>query len=170
MTEGGCQAGNDGLGWTIACDALAAHVTLSSGYWTKTVYGTKNVPRRQAQHAVTSWQSFETVTYLRRWHPRLAQALGERLEILPSEDPASWHEGHKATFQVTLAGRPMPGVIVSYQGKPRGTTGEDGRINIRLRESGFQMIQASLSRPSTDPDADEVIDTATLNFRLEEGP
>jgi nickel transport protein len=57
---------------------------------------------------------------------------------------------------------------VSYDGKPRGTTGRDGRINIRLRHGGFQVIQASLTRPDASGKADEVIHSANLNFELPE--
>lgn len=154
----------------LDCSGPAVQVTLSSGFWTKTVRGTRNVPRRQAEHALSSWRSFETVIFLRHWHPRLAHGWGDRLAILPDAAEETWSVGDKATFRVTLAGEPVADAVVRYHGKPRGTSGKDGTINIRLREAGLQMLQASLRRPTDDPDADEVIDTATLNFMIEAHP
>ena len=57
---------------------------------------------------------------------------------------------------------------MSYDGKPRGTTGRDGRINVRVRHGGFQVIQASLTLPDPSGKADEIVHSANLNFELPE--
>mgnify|MGYP001814810636 CR=1 FL=1 len=76
--------------------------------------------------------------------------------------------GKKLRLLVAYRKQPAEGVVVTYDGKPRGQTGPDGRINIRVRHAGFQVIQASLSRPDPSGMADEIIRTTNLNLELAE--
>jgi nickel transport protein len=75
-------------------------------------------------------------------------------------------EGDKLRVRVLRDGRPVAGATVTYDGKVRGTTGEDGGINLRLRHGGLQRIQAGLNEPHEGPQADEVTHTTTLSFEL----
>ena len=102
------------------------------------------------------------------WSADLAEPLTRWLEMTALNDPASLREGKKLRLRVSFDGRPVEGVVVSYDGKPRGTTGRDGRINIRVRHGGFQVIQASLTLPDASGKADEVVHSANLNFELPE--
>ncbi len=149
-------------------ECAAAYVLTSSGYWTKTPYGTKNVPRTEARMPIKSWLSYESVKRIDRWNAALAEPLTAGLELTPFNDPLSLRKGEKLRLQVTFGGQPAQGVVVTYDGKPRGQTGADGGINIRVRHGGFQVIQASLSKPDASDKADEVIHSANLNFELPE--
>jgi nickel transport protein len=150
-------------------DACAAIVVLtSSGYWTKTPSGTENEPRAQVEQAIRSWLSFEGVKRINAWHERFRLPLTGDLEIVSEEDPTSRRPGDKLAVRVSLGGRPVEGAIVAVDGKPRGRTETDGRLNIRLRRAGLQMIQASLTLPDTTGVADEIIQTTTLNFEIAE--
>ena len=154
--------------YRIPRECAAACVLTSSGYWTKTPYGKENLPRAEARMPIKSWLSFESVKRIDRWSTELAEPLTSWLEMTPLGDPAGLREGKKLRLFVSFEGRPVEGVVVSYDGKPRGATGRDGRINIRLRHGGFQVIQASLTRPDASGKADEVIHSANLNFELPE--
>jgi nickel transport protein len=145
-----------------------AFVLTSSGYWTKTPYGTKNLPRAEARMPIKSWLSYESVKRIDQWNPTLARPLTEELEITPLNDPLSLDTGRKLRLQITFRGEPLEGVVVAYDGKPRGQTGADGRINLRIRHRGFQIIQASVKRPDATDKADEVIYATSLNFELSE--
>jgi len=149
-------------------ECAAACVLTSSGYWTKTPYGTENVPRAEARMPLKSWLSYESVKRIDGWGAALAAPLTGWLEMTPSGDPASLRQGRKLRLRVTFDRQPVEGVVVSYDGKPRGVTGRDGKINIRLRHGGFQVIQASLSRPDASGKADEIVHSANLNFELPE--
>jgi nickel transport protein len=146
----------------------AAFVLTSSGYWTKTPYGTENVPRTEARMPLRSWLSYESVKRLDQWNEALAKPLAPGLEITPREDPLILRKGKKLRLRVTFDGQPVEGAVVAYDGKPRGRTGPDGGINIRVRRGGFQVIQASLDRPDASNKADEVIYSTNLNFELPE--
>ncbi len=154
----------DASGSSAHCAAVVFET--SSGYWTKTPYGTKNLAKSESSMPVKSWQSFESVKYLSSWTPKLAAPLGRTLEISPLSDPFSLDEGDKIRVRVSFEGRPAPSALVAYDGKERGSTGRDGELNIRLRHRGFQFIQAELRLPGDGEKTDEIIHGATLNFEL----
>jgi len=143
-----------------------AHVSISSGYWTKTPYGTENVAKDQAQMSIESWLSHDSVKRIDHWTESLARPLAGGLELTPLEDPLSLRKGEKLRLMVTFEGEPVQDAVVTYDGKPRGRSGADGRINIRVRHGGFQVIQASLTRSIASEKADEVIYSTNLNFEL----
>ncbi|MGQ9660672.1 MAG: DUF4198 domain-containing protein [Thermochromatium sp.] len=92
------------------------------------------------------------------------------LEIVPAENPLVLKEGDKLTLRVLANGQPVADATVSYDGKPRGQTGADGTVNIRLKHTGLQLIQASVRSPHAGPEADEVIHTTALTFDLGAAP
>ncbi len=154
----------------ILGDCAVTYVLTSTGIWTKTPYGTKNLPRRETEMPIASWRSFESVKRVDRWSDALAKPLTDGLELVPQADPLRLGEGDKLRLVVTLRGNPVEGAIVSVDDKPRGTTGSDGKINVRLRRRGFQAIQASLREPSEEVDIDEVVHTTHLNFEIGRQP
>jgi nickel transport protein len=147
-----------------ACHMVLA--AMSSGYWTKTAWETKNVPKTGISGVVKSWLSEETVKRLDRWTPFAAKPLSDRLEITPLADPLALSPGDKLSVRVSFAGKPLAGVPVAYDGDVRGATAADGSIALRLRHPGLQMISASFEAPLADGKADTVIRAATLNFEL----
>lgn len=149
-----------------ACSVV--YVLTSTGYWTKTPYGTENVPKAAARMPIKSWLSFESVKRIDAWSGGLARALTPGLELTPAKDPLSLRKGDKLRLVVTFEGKPVEGAVVAYDGRPRGQSDDDGMVNVRIRHGGFQVIQASLSRADPSGKADEVIYTTSLNFELPE--
>lgn len=152
------------LRMTASCDA--ALVSLSTGYWTKTPWETKNLPKTGIPGAVKSWLSQESVKRIERWSAASARPLTPGLEITPLTNPFRLDHGARLSLRVTMGGAPRSGVAVSYDGKARGTTGGDGVIALRLRHGGTQIFSASLEEPLADGKADTVIRAATLHFDL----
>jgi len=153
---------------TIKTSGSVIFVLTSSGYWTKTPYGTKNLPKNEAASPVRSWLSYESVKLIISWNERFTEPLTQELEIVPLGDPLILESGDKLRLAVTFEGRPAPHVPVTYDGSIRGETGTDGRINIRLRHGGLQIVQTSLTLPGDSAQADEVVHTANLNFKTGE--
>jgi nickel transport protein len=145
-------------------DCAAVMVSLSSGYWTKTAWETKNVPKAQAGGVIRSWLSEESVKRVNRW--TAAQPLTDALEIVPLTDPRALKPGDKLTVIVTENRKPRVGVPVAYDGETRGATGDDGRVAIRVRHGGVQLIAASLETPLNDGKADVRVRTTALQFEL----
>ena len=70
------------------------------------------------------------------------------------------------TVQVPSEEAAVAGVPVAYAGQTRGASGEDGKVSIRLRRGGLQLLQASRETPLTDGKADVAIRSATLQFEI----
>jgi len=151
---------------TATTDFSAIRVAASSGYWTKTPWETKNVPKTGIAGAVRSWLSEESVKRIDRWTSGADRPLSDGLEITPTVDPLALKPGDKLIVLVTDKGQPRTGVPVAYGDDVRGTTGEDGQIAIRLRHGGTQLIAASVETPPTDGKADVAIRSAILQFEL----
>lgn len=160
----------------LAGDCAVLFVAASSGYWTKTAWETKNVPKAGISGVVKSWRSEDSVKRVNRWRAALAQPLARGLEIAPLDDPFRLGVDDKLSLRVTLDGKPRAGVPVAYDGATRGATGEDGTVVLKIRHGGLQMIAASIETPldddrrksASDGKADMLIRATTLNFELPE--
>lgn len=155
-----------GSPFRLVADCAALTVTASSGYWSKTPTGTRNLPKDEARQVVKSWLSLESVKRIDTWSPALTKPLTQELEIVPLDDPLRLAAGDKLHLRVTLAGRPLGGATLTYDGEPRGATDAEGNINVRLRHGGYQMIATSVTRPLASPKADEEVRAASLVFEL----
>lgn len=155
--------------WSASGDCAALLLEISSGYWSKTPWETKNVPKPEAPGSLKSWLSKDSLKRLEnmdRWSPAFGQPFGDGLEILPTADPFVLKPDDKLVVRVVRAGKPLVGVPVAYHGNPRGETDPDGRIAIRLRHPGVQLISASIEVPLRDGKADVEVLATTLQFEL----
>lgn len=152
--------------WQATADCALLRIDVSSGYWTKTPWETKNVARTGLAGALKSWLSAESVKRIDRWTPAAAHPVGDGLEIVPLANPLLLRPDDKLTVRVTEHRQPKAGVPVAYGGDVRGATGDDGRIAIRIRHGGVQLLTASVETPLGDGKADLHIQSATLQFDL----
>jgi nickel transport protein len=152
----------------ISAGCAAVYVLTSSGYWSKTTSGTKNLSKKEAQSPLRSWQSFESVKRIDEWSDALSRPLTGDFEITALENPLALKPGDKIHLLVTLEGAPAQGATATYDGEPRGVTGKDGLINLKIRHGGFQMIQAGITLPLESEEADEAVHTTSLNFEIGE--
>jgi len=144
------------------CDAL--YITLDNGYFTKTPYGTKNLPKNRLKMSLKSWRSIESV---RRVDSSSDTLLSSGLELVLLKRPSK--AGEKATLQIFYNKKPLSGILVAYDGSVRGLSNKEGKINIRIRHSGLQNIQATYKQKAANRKlADETVRTATLNFEIAE--
>ena len=141
-------------------------VLFSSGHWSQTPFGTKNLPKDEAKAPTRSWLSLEGVKRLDTWSSALAAPLTDDLELTPVEDPLVLARGEKVRLLVTLRGEPLADAVVAYDGRERGVSDRKGRINIRLKHGGLQFIQAGFTEPGDGLKCDEVVHTATLVFEI----
>jgi nickel transport protein len=98
----------------IDCTCAAVSALTSSGDWSQTPYGTKNVPKTEAQTPIRSWLSHERVKRLGAWTDARAQPLTQDLELVPLENPLALASGNKLDLMVSRAGR------ATRAARPRG--------------------------------------------------
>lgn len=153
----------------IRGDWAALVAEMAPVVWTKTPYGTVRAPKSETEMPLASWESRESVKRIERWRPELSRPLGASLEIVPASDVTGLRPGRKLRVLVMVEGEPVEGAAVAYDGAPRGVSGKDGAVNLKIRHAGWQNIQASLEQPLDGVRADKVIATAALVFELEEG-
>jgi nickel transport protein len=148
------------------CAAL--WVQTSSGYWSQSLTGTVNRPKTEVRGVLRSWLSEESIKRLDAWLPALAAPLGHGLELVPGDNPLTRRKGDKLRLLASWQGKPRSGVAVAYDGEARGVTDAEGRINIRIRHGGAQVISASFEEATKDPNADKVVRATVLQFQLPE--
>lgn len=151
---------------TLKGNCSASWFLTSSGYWSKTPYGTKNLPKTEAGAVIDSWLSIEGVKRIDQWDNGLSRSLTQELELVPQGNPLLLKPGGKLHLRAYYQGKPVAGVTVAYFGKPRGITDKEGNVNIRLQNAGFQLIQASVELPLNDGKADKAVHASSLQFEL----
>ncbi|MCS6958302.1 MAG: DUF4198 domain-containing protein [Aquificaceae bacterium] len=147
-----------------SCAVIQAE--FSSGYWTKTVEGLKNLPKDKVSGALESWLSLETVRRIERWSNALSKPLSNGLELVALENPLVLRMGQKFSIVAYYKGRPLKDAPISHNGKFVGSTDEDGRINLRIRSLGIQLISVSLKEGADGVKADYVTKTFSLMFEV----
>lgn len=150
----------------LAGPCAVLQVSYVSGYWTKTAWETKNQPKTGLSGVLRSWHSQEAVKRIGQWTPASAKPLGVGLEITPLRDPFAVKVGDKLNLLVTDDGQPLAGVPVAYGDDTRGVSGADGRIAIRLRHGGLQLLSASRETPLNDGKADVSLRSTSLQFEI----
>lgn len=160
-------AGGGAAPYLVAGPCAAVVVEFSSGYWTDTPYGHRNVPRSDWSGAGKSWLSVEYIKHLQQWRPDFVRPLSAGLELSPQQDPLQAAPGDKLRFVLTLGGQPVAGAFVSFGGGARGSTGADGGINLRIRGRGEQRVSATLEQAAGDGKADVIIRTTTLQWTVQ---
>lgn len=142
------------------------YALLNTGHWTKTVSGIKHLPKNKASGAIESWQSYESVKKIYHWSSKFKEPLTDNFEIAPVENPFEAKVGDKITLIVYYRGRPVKDAVVAYDDTVIGITDENGRINVRLRHKGTQLIRASVKWEADGINADFIVRATTLVFDL----
>jgi nickel transport protein len=150
----------------IKAECALTYALLSSGFWTKTLEGSMNLPKNQINNPLKSWQSFESIKRIKLWHSDFIKPITQTLELLPLQNPLLLTLDEKVSLKLVNNGQPVKNAIVLYMGQPRGQTDEQGKINIRLKEKGLQLVQATYRQPSDKIQADELVHTTHLLFEI----
>lgn len=141
---------------------VAVVVTADSGYWSQTLTGTRNLGKDELSAVLRSWQALESVKRVEAWSERLRDPLSTGLELVFTGNPFTLAVGDKLRLTAVIRGKPAQGVTVAYHGDPRGVTGDDGRVNVRIRHKGLQLITASLEEPLDSEKADKRVRSTIL--------
>ena len=143
-------------------------VEIDNGYWSKTIYGWKNLPKRKASRVAEAIRSFYYSKALMVWNDALQSPLSmAQLDIVLLKNPFEMKAGDSLPIKVFCRGKPIAGVEV--EGRDHeivSTTDKDGMARVPISK-GRQLISVSHKEPvKDDPDADYLSFTATLTFEV----
>jgi cobalt/nickel transport system permease protein len=152
----------------IAGQPAVVMVEIDNGYWSKTIYGWKELPKRKASRVVEAIRSLYYTKVLLSWNGAVQEAAGSaRLSIVPMENPFATRPGTQLPVRIMGNGKPLPGVeVIGYDHARRGKTDNDGVIRIPIN-AGLNLVTVEYKEPiKDDPDADALSLTATLTFEV----
>ncbi len=160
---------------TVSQDPAAAVISVlfDNGFWAKGPDGKWiNRSKTEVPGATASSHSLKfNVTHLA---PGAAtgKAQGHLLEIIPLTDPAALKPGAELPVQVLYEGKPLAGAAVfpdyvnDANTRAEGKTGADGKITLKVRNHGWNVIGVSHGVPMADTmNADRRSMFSTLSFR-----
>ncbi|WP_457644430.1 DUF4198 domain-containing protein [Persephonella sp.] len=150
----------------LRSDCSILYVVLKPQHWTKTPYGTVNKKKDVVKMPITSWISHEGVKRIDNWNQNLQKPFVEGLDIIPVNNPFELDVGDKLRLLITFNGKPVEDVAVAYDGRFRGMTDSNGRINVRVKHPGLQTVEATYRIKINSDTVDEVLYTLILNFEI----
>jgi cobalt/nickel transport system permease protein len=142
-------------------------VDLDSGYWSKTIYGWKNLPKRKASRVVEALRSYHYSKSIIAWGEYVRNPVaGIKLDIVPQKNPFDFTAGDVLPLKVYFGGRPLAGVTIEGDHQKVAVTDKDGMANVPLKR-GRQLFTVESKEPiKGDPDADFMSVTTTLTFEV----
>jgi nickel transport protein len=152
----------EGYPFRVQGPCVAVMVTADSGYWSQTLTGTKNQAKDELFGVLRSWRALESIKRVETWNERLQDPFSTGLELVFTDNPFALAVGDKLRLTAVLDGKPAQDVTVAYHGDPRGVTGDDGRVNLRIRHKGLQLITASLEEALKSEKADKRVRSTIL--------
>jgi cobalt/nickel transport system permease protein len=143
-------------------------VSIDNGYWSKTIYGWKELPKRKASRVVEAIRSLFFSKTILSWNETAQSAVGESvLEIIPLRNPLGLKAGESLPLKILLRGRPLAGIEVIGSDHARlGKTDKDGLVKVVLVQGQNLVTVETKERLQDDPDADALSLSATLTFEV----
>lgn len=141
---------------------------IDNGYWSKTIYGWRNLPKRKASRVVEAIRSMNYSKILLSWGDWIKQPLKEiTLDIFPLKNPFSMKSGETLPLKVIHEGKPLGGIeVFGADHNPIGKTNAEGELNLPLTRGHFRMAVNYKIPLKDDPDGDFLQLTTTLVFEV----
>jgi cobalt/nickel transport system permease protein len=140
---------------------------LESGYWSKTIYGLKNLPKRKATRPIESFKAYHySKSIVAAGEAAVKPVDGLKLDIIPLKNPFDLKAGDSLQLKVLCEGKPLAGATLEGDHQKSGVTDKDGLVKVTLKK-GRQIYTVEKRDPlKNDPDADFIDTTTTLTFEV----
>ncbi|MDQ7082414.1 MAG: DUF4198 domain-containing protein [Aquificota bacterium] len=138
----------------------------NGGFFSLTPEGEVNKPKDEVPNAKKSWEFIAYIKYINNYSDRLNRPVGQRLEVVPLENPFAKGPGQKISVQVFFEGNPKEGIFISSNHKLLGRTRDGGMTRVRIRKSKVQIISASHTLPMDGVKADYKVLESFLCFEV----
>ena len=145
-------------------------VLIDNGYWSKTIYGWKELPKRKASRVVEAIRQIFYTRALLSWADSAqSPASSHTIAIVPTQNPFILKPGDLLPIKVLYNGNPLPGAEVSGgEHNVFGRADTDGMIKIPV-VAGINLLSVEhKEKIKDDPDADALDETATLTFEVKQ--
>jgi cobalt/nickel transport system permease protein len=164
------QSEKKGKGLLLKTSEMPAIILaeIDNGYWSKTIYGWKNQPKRKASRVVEAIRSYNYTKALLSWSEAAKKPFSEmKLDLIPLKNPFDLKPGERLPIKVICQGKPVAGVEVEGTDHNKvATTDGEGLSQVQVGK-GSQVITVTYKEPlKNDPDADFLSFTATLAFEV----
>jgi cobalt/nickel transport system permease protein len=142
--------------------------TVDNGYWSKTIYGWKEEPKRKASRVIEAIRQLYYNRALISWTEAVQNtAAGQSLAVIPLQNPFTLKTGDMLQVKVLYNGTPLAGVLVNGgEHNELGKTDKDGMIRVPLAAGPNMLSISHKEKIRNDPDADALEETATLTFEV----
>jgi len=142
-------------------------VDLDSGYWSKTIYGWKNLPKRKASRVVEALRSYHYSKSIITWGEAVQKPMeGIKLDIIPQRNPFYLKAGEVLPLRVFFENKPLAGATIEGDHEKVAVTDKDGIAKVPLKKER-QLLTVERKEPlKGDPDADFISVTTTLTFEV----
>lgn len=153
----------------ISQEACVTYAEIDNGYWSKTIYGWKNVGKSKASRVIEAIKSLNYAKkILCKGEAATRNVEGALLDIVPTVNPLEMGKGSELPVKVLFRGKPLPGVdVAGGEHKQLGKTDSEGILKVPVGE-GTNLIAVTTKQPlEGDREADFLSITATLSFEVE---
>ena len=164
------QKEKKGKGLLLKISGQPALVTavVDNGYWSKTIYGWKEEPKRKASRVVEAIrQLFYTMALISWTDEAQKPASGHNIAIIPLQNPFTMKTGDSLSVKVLYDGTPLPNAEVNGgEHDALGKTNAEGVINVPMANGVNLLSIEHKEKIKNDPDADILDETATMTFEV----
>ena len=170
---------SDHLAFVDVAEApVTVTATMDNGYWTQAADGQWfNKGHDEVPQAKRSGRFLKYGTFLRVLpQGEVKPAAGLAFQLVPVSARFPQHSGEPLVLQVLLDGKPAvgaqvwPDAVNDPDGKPIAV-GKDGRVTLKVRNQGLNVIKAEIDSPPQDASkAAKTEHAATLSFVLPHQP
>lgn len=141
---------------------------IDNGYWSKTIYGWRNLPKRKASRVVEAIRSLNYAKVLLSWGDWMRDPIREiPLDLIVLRNPFHMKPGEILPIKVIHEGKPLGGIdVFGVDHNLLGKTNAEGEIHLP-HVRGPQRLAIIHKIPlKDDPDADFLHLTTTLSLEV----
>jgi cobalt/nickel transport system permease protein len=159
-----------GKGLLLKINGQPATVTavVDNGYWSKTIYGWKEEPKRKASRVIEAIRQLYYTRMLIAW-PDAAQPTtsDHSIALIPLQNPFTMKPGEILQIKVLYNGNPLPNAEMNGgEHNALGKTDKEGVIKVPVNTGVNLLSIEHKEKIKNDPDADAFDETATLTFEV----
>ena len=141
---------------------------VDNGYWSKTIYGWKEEPKRKASRVIEAIRQLYYARMLIAWTDAAQPKTSDHsIALIPLQNPFAMKPGEILQIKVLYNGNPLPnGEMNGGEHNALGRTDKEGIIKVPVI-AGVNLLSVEYKvKIKDDPDADTLDQTATLTFEV----